>query len=321
VTDGSREPLLLTHPASLLHDAPGHPESPRRLEAIEEALADDPDLRELPRAQPDPVELGLVERVHHPAYVAAILEAGRDADEQRMGDWLDADTWIGPGSLEAALTSAGAAAEAVRRVLAGDHLRAICITRPPGHHATLDTAMGFCLFNNIAIGAQAARDAGVERIAIVDFDVHHGNGTQDIFYDRADVLYMSCHQWPLYPGTGLHTERGRGEGEGYTLNEPMAAGGGQAEYLQVFDDRFAPTLRRYRPDLLMLSAGFDAHQDDPLAGMRLTTEAFGVLAGRIREWSEELCEGRSVWCLEGGYNLDALAGSVVQVLRELRAGG
>jgi acetoin utilization deacetylase AcuC-like enzyme len=179
--------------------------------------------------------------------------------------------------------------------------------------------MGFCLLDNIAVGAQAALDAGLERVAILDFDVHHGNGTQDIFYERSDVLYLSCHQWPLYPGTGLQTERGRGEGDGFTVNEPMAAGGGEAEYLRVFDDRFGPALRAYRPDLLMLSAGFDAHERDPLADMRLTTPAYGVLAKRVRGWSEELCGGRSVWCLEGGYDLEALSGSVVQVLRELRA--
>ncbi len=321
MTQGSRDPLLLTHPASLLHDAPGHPESPRRIEAIEEALAEDPELSALPRAQPDPVDLELVRKVHAPGYVARIVHAGREADEKRLGGWLDADTWMGPGSLEAALTSAGAAVEAVRRVLAGDHLRAFCLTRPPGHHATRDTAMGFCLFDNIAVGAQAALDSGLERVAIVDFDVHHGNGTQDIFYERGDVYYMSCHQWPLYPGTGLHTERGRGDGDGFTMNEPMAAGGGEAEYLQVFDDRFAPALREYRPQLLMLSAGFDAHERDPLADMRLTTESFGVLAARIRGWSEALCEGRSVWCLEGGYNLEALSGSVARVLSELRAAG
>jgi acetoin utilization deacetylase AcuC-like enzyme len=317
MTDGSREPLLLTHPASLLHQAPGHPESPERLIAIEAAIAADAELSAMPRAQPDPVPLTLVEKVHHPAYVSSIVEAGRRVDEERLGGWLDADTWIGPGSLEAALTAAGAAVEAMRRVLSGDNLSAFCLARPPGHHATRDAAMGFCLFNNIAIGAQAALDAGLGRVAIVDFDVHHGNGTQDIFYDRSDVYYMSCHQWPLYPGTGAETERGRGEGEGYTLNQPMAAGGGEVEYLEVFDHHFAPALRQYQPELLMLSAGFDAHERDPLANMRLTTPAYAVLADRIRDLAE-LCEGRSVWCLEGGYDLDALSGSVVQVLRKLR---
>jgi acetoin utilization deacetylase AcuC-like enzyme len=319
MTEGSREPLLLTHPASLLHQAPGHPESPERLIAIEAAIAADPELRALPRAQADPVPLSLVEKVHHPGYVASIVDAGRKVDEEHIGGWLDADTWIGPGSLEAAMTAAGAAVEAVRRVLAGDNLSAFSLTRPPGHHATRDVAMGFCLFNNIAIGAQAGLDAGLQRVAIVDFDVHHGNGTQDIFYERSDVYYMSCHQWPLYPGTGLHTERGRGEGVGYTLNEPMAAGGGEAEYLEVFDDRFAPALRKYQPDLLMLSAGFDAHEHDPLANMRLTTPSYGVLAERIRGWAEQLCQGMSVWCLEGGYDLEGLSGSVVQVLRHLRS--
>jgi acetoin utilization deacetylase AcuC-like enzyme len=316
------DPLLLSHPASMRHVAAGgHPERPERLTAIEEALNADAHLASLPRARPDGADLALLEAVHQPGYVAAIMRLGNEVDRRQEGGWIDADTWIGPGSLEAALTSAGAAAEGVRRVLAGHQARAFSLCRPPGHHATRNTAMGFCLFNNIAVAAQVAVEAGIERVAIVDFDVHHGNGTQDIFYARSDVLYMSCHQWPLYPGTGAAGERGRGEGEGFTLNVPMPAGGGDAEYLEVFDKRFAPALKDHRPDLILVSAGFDAHEGDPLANMLLTTEGYARLAARIRTWSQALCGDRSVWCLEGGYDLDALAASVARVVTELHKAG
>jgi acetoin utilization deacetylase AcuC-like enzyme len=311
---GTGPPLVITHPASLLHRAPGHPESPARIEAIEAAIANDEELAALPRLTPPPATRAQVEAVHRPAHVATIMSAGRDADTRGEGGWLDPDTWIGPGSLEAAFAAAGGAVAAVEAVLAGRHRQAVSLCRPPGHHATRDAAMGFCLFNNIAVGAQAALDSGLERVAIIDFDVHHGNGTEDIFLQRSDVFYMSCHQWPLYPMTGTD-ERGRGEGAGYTLNAPMSAGVGLAEYLDVFDSMFAPALRDYQPQLIMASAGFDAHQRDPLAGMNLTTPDFGALAERIMGWSDELCEGRSVWCLEGGYDLEALAGSVAIVLR------
>jgi acetoin utilization deacetylase AcuC-like enzyme len=267
--------------------------------------------------QPEPAEIALLERVHQPAHVDAIQRAGERADREGVGRYLDPDTWIGPGSLRAALVSAGGAVQADTSVLSGEHLVAFSLCRPPGHHATQDTAMGFCLFNNVAVAAQAALDRGLQRVAIVDFDVHHGNGTQDIFYERADVLYMSSHQYPLYPGTGAAGERGRGEGEGYTVNAPMAAGGGLREYLEVFDNRFAPALREYRPELVLVSAGYDAHRNDPLAGMLLTTPDYGVLAQRVRAWSEELCDGRSCWCLEGGYDLDALSSSVAATVRAL----
>jgi acetoin utilization deacetylase AcuC-like enzyme len=300
------------------HNAPGHPERPERIAAVEAALAADPALASLPRAVPEPVAPDLLRTVHRPEYVDAIERLGAETEARGEGGWLDPDTWIGPGSLEAALAAAGAAADGVRRVLGGGARRAFSLCRPPGHHATADRAMGFCLFNNVAVGAQQALSSGLRRVAILDFDVHHGNGAQDIFYERADVLYASCHQWPLYPGTGARSARGRGEGTGFTLNVPMPAGCGEAEYLEVFDDQFAPALRDYRPELVLVSAGFDAHRDDPLAGMMLTTEAYGVLGRRIRGWTEDLCQGRSIWCLEGGYDLDALGPSVAGVVTELR---
>jgi acetoin utilization deacetylase AcuC-like enzyme len=313
-------PLLLSHPACEFHQAPNHPERPERLAAIFEALAADPLLRALPRRQPELVSRDRLEALHDPAYVESIFRAGALADERGLGGWLDTDTWLGPASLDAALASGGGAVAGVEAVLAGEHYSALALTRPPGHHATRRRAMGFCLFNNIALAAQAALDHGLDRVAIVDFDVHHGNGTQDIFYQRSDVLYVSCHQYPLYPGTGAGDERGRGEGEGFTVNVPMGAGGGQAEYLAVFDEVFDPALRRFGPELLLVSAGFDAHRNDPLAQMELSGDDYGLLAGRLSRWTEELCGGRSVWVLEGGYDLRGLSASVVAVLRELSAG-
>jgi acetoin utilization deacetylase AcuC-like enzyme len=310
-------PLLLTHPACEFHQAPEHPERPERLAAIYEAIAGDAQLRELPRREPELADRDRLGALHDPAYVDGIFRAGALADERGLGSWLDPDTWLGPASLEAALASAGGAVAAVDAVLAGENLSAFAITRPPGHHATKRRAMGFCLFNNIALGAQAALDSGLQRVAIVDFDVHHGNGTQDIFYERSDVLYMSCHQSPLYPGTGAAGERGSGEGEGFTVNVPMSAGGGQAEYLGVLDEVFLPALREYRPELLLMSAGFDAHHSDPLAQMELESSDYGLLAGRLQSSADALCEGRSVWVLEGGYDLQGLAESVAAVLREL----
>jgi acetoin utilization deacetylase AcuC-like enzyme len=314
---GGGKPLLLTHPACEFHQAPEHPERPERLAAIYEALAADRQLRDLPRRQPELALRDRLEALHDPAYVESIFSAGARADERGLGGWLDPDTWLGPASLEAALAAAGGATAAVEAVLGREHHAAFSITRPPGHHATKSRAMGFCLFNNIALAAQAALDAGLERVAIVDFDVHHGNGTQDIFYERADVLYMSCHQYPLYPGTGAASEGGRGEGEGFTVNVPMSAGGGQTEYLAVFDEVFVPALREYRPALLLMSAGFDAHSSDPLAQMELNGNDYGLLAGRLRAVAEKLCEGRSVWVLEGGYDLHGLSESVVAVLKQL----
>jgi acetoin utilization deacetylase AcuC-like enzyme len=312
-------PLLLSHPACALHHAPGHPERPERLAAIEAALAADDRLHDLPRRQPEPATRGPLEAVHESRYVESIFDAGATADASGEGVWLDADTWLGPGSLEAALASAGGALAAVDAVLADEFAAAFSLTRPPGHHATAGRAMGFCFFNNIAAAAQAALDRGLERVAIVDFDVHHGNGSQDIFYERADVLYVSCHQSPLYPGTGATGERGRGEGEGFTINVPMAAGAGETEYLAVFDQVFGPALDQYQPQLLLLSAGFDAHALDPLAQMELTSEAYGALASRLHGWADELCDGRSVWVLEGGYDLVGLSEGVTAVVTELCA--
>jgi acetoin utilization deacetylase AcuC-like enzyme len=314
-------PLLLSHPAGYQHHAPGHPERPERLEAIETALAADSRLRKLPRREPTPATQAQLESVHEGRYVESIYRSAAVAEERGQGGWLDADTWLGPGSLAAALASAGGGLAGVEAVLGNEFASAFSLTRPPGHHATANRAMGFCFFNNVALAAQAALERGLERVAIVDFDVHHGNGTQDIFYERADVLYISCHQSPLYPGTGAATEQGRGDGLGFTINVPMAPGGGEAEYLDVFERVFGPALHKYQPQLLLMSAGYDAHAQDPLAQMELTSAAYGILAGRLRGWAGELCEGRTVWLLEGGYDLEGLAGGVTATVTELYGAG
>jgi acetoin utilization deacetylase AcuC-like enzyme len=324
-------PLVLTHLSSYLHNAPNHPERPERIAAIEASLARDEALGSLRTLQleiPDeaPVPGASSARaaavsVHEERYVDMIFEVGAEADGIGAGGWLDADTYLGPGSLEAACGALLSAREAVVRVLSGDARTAFSFCRPPGHHATRGQAMGFCFFNNIAVAAQKALDSGLDRVAIVDFDVHHGNGTQDVFYGRADVLYVSTHQWPLYPGTGSAGERGAGAGEGYTVNLPLPAGTNDDQYTRVFDETVVPALARFEPQLLLLSAGFDAHQGDPLAGMEVTTPGFVTLARRLLDSAERLCEGRSAWLLEGGYDLDSLGASAAAVVREAARGG
>ncbi len=224
---------------------------------------------------------------------------------------LDPDTMFGPGSLEAATFAAGAVTLAVRDIEDGEYDRAFCLVRPPGHHALADRAMGFCIFNNVAIGAAyATRSLGLDRVAIIDLDVHHGNGTQDMFYDDGDVLYCSIHQSPLYPGTGLAHERGRGNGEGATLNAPLPGGSGKDSYVEALTGTILPAIRAHGPSMVFLSAGFDAHEADPIGGMCLTTDAYRDLTSMIAEAATEICGGKIVSVLEGGYNHDALAASL-----------
>ncbi|MEA2681765.1 MAG: hypothetical protein QOK05_93 [Chloroflexota bacterium] len=324
-------PLVLTHQSSYLHNAPNHPERPERIAAIETAIARDEALGGLRRMQVElpeeaPVPGAAAARVaaasvHDERLVEMIFEVGAEANAMGAGGWIDADTYIGPGSLEAACGALISGREAAARVLAGDAATAFSFCRPPGHHATRRQAMGFCFFNNVAVAAQSAVDLGLDRVAIVDFDVHHGNGTQDIFYDRSDVLYVSTHQWPLYPGTGSIDERGAGRGEGFTVNLPLPAGTGDDEYTRVFDDMVIPVLDSFEPQLLLVSAGFDAHGADPLAGMEVTTAGFVALARRLLDAADRLCDGRSAWMLEGGYDLEALGDSAAAIVAEAARGG
>jgi acetoin utilization deacetylase AcuC-like enzyme len=296
--------LLLYDDAWLRHE-PGrnHPESPGRLAAIRQELAAHP----VPGTEivaPPRATIEQLARIHGESYVQAILElSGKSAR-------LDADTVISAGSIDAAVLAAGAACEGVRRVLDGSAQGAFALVRPPGHHAEATRAMGFCLFNNVAVAAAEAHARGLTRVLCVDWDVHHGNGTQHSFYDRDDLLFMSTHQWPLYPGTGHESETGAGAGSGFTVNVPLPAGCGDDDYAAVFTDLLLPLADEYKPELILVSAGFDAHRDDPLGGMGVTSDGFAALCGAVKAVADRHCKDRIVLTLEGGYDLPALAQSV-----------
>jgi acetoin utilization deacetylase AcuC-like enzyme len=297
------------------HRAPsGHPERPARAEAVRDALLAagiaDRGRRVATRVASDE-ELA---RVHAGAYLDDLTKTvpGKTG-------WLDADTYYSPGTWDAARSAAGSTAQLVTDVLDGALGRGISVVRPPGHHATRDRAMGFCLLNNVAVAAAAARARGAARVAILDWDVHHGNGTQDIFWDDPSVLYLSVHQYPYYPGSGAPTELGGAAARGATVNVGLPHGSGDADYAAVFDHVLVPALTKFRPDLLLVSAGFDAFQHDPLAGMRVTHDGFAAMAQRLRALADRICDGRIVAVLEGGYDLDGLAGGMARVLSAFAA--
>ena len=289
---------------------PGHPERVERAEVMQYVVSA---WRRRGGAveEPEPASLEQLARVHDREYIGLIRETSGRAVA------LDPDTFTSPDSYDVACLAAGAACQAVDRVLARQGERAFAVVRPPGHHAERGKAMGFCLFNNVAVAAAHARARGVSRVAIVDYDVHHGNGTQWTFYDDASVLFISSHQFPYYPGTGAAQEIGTGAGEGFTVNLPLEAGATDADYELVYGRVALPVLRAFRPELILISAGFDAHHRDPLAGMRLTTNQLGRLTALIAAAADELCAGRLVAVTEGGYDLQALAaslGAAIQVL-------
>jgi acetoin utilization deacetylase AcuC-like enzyme len=302
--------VVLSHPASALHDPPGgHPESPSRLAAARAGI--DSSGVELVEREAREATREELERVHPAGYLDA-LEAAAEP-----GGWLDADTWIGPGSLRAARLAAGAGSEAVADVLAGRASAAFCPVRPPGHHAGFAQPMGFCLMNSVAIAAEAARAAGVERVCILDWDVHHGNGTQDVFAEDPDVLLVSLHQSGLWPGTGREDERGIGAGAGTTLNITFPWGTGPVPYLARFEGEALPALERHRPGLVLVSCGFDAHRHDPLGGLSLEDETYGALARATVAACRRVGAAGPVVLLEGGYDLEAVEHGVREVVRAL----
>jgi acetoin utilization deacetylase AcuC-like enzyme len=282
---------------------PGHPERPERAEVLD-VVAERWRGRGVEIVSPRMATDEQLLRVHDSHYVKAIAATSGHSTK------LDPDTYTSPESYEIATLGVGAAVDAVERVMAGSHRAAVALVRPPGHHAGRGRAMGFCLFNNVAAAAAHARANGARRVAIVDYDVHHGNGTQHIFETDPTVLYISTHQYPFYPGTGAADEIGSGNGRGFTVNLALEAGALPEDVQAAFDQIALPILRQFEPDLLLISAGFDAHEDDPLGGLRLTSSSFGAMTMALRGVAEECCRGRLVVVTEGGYNLRALAASL-----------
>ncbi len=310
--------LLLTHPGFVEHDTGiGHPERPDRMRAVDKALAHEM-FATLKRAEA-PLRADVEDAIalaHPRKYIDAIKAARPGPGEDAVR--LDPDTVLSPGSWEPALRAVGAGLEAVDQVMRGEVTNAFCQVRPCGHHAETARAMGFCIFNNVAIAGMYARKAhGAERIAVIDFDVHHGNGTQDIYWNNKDLFFGSTHQMPLYPGTGALSETGVGN----IWNAPLRPGDGGDPFREAFESRILPALKSFGPDLVLISAGFDAHEDDPLANLRLKEADFAWATAKLAEVADKQAHGRLVSMLEGGYNLAALARSVSVHVAELMKAG
>ncbi|MFC2023930.1 histone deacetylase [Chloroflexota bacterium] len=294
-------------PIYLEHDLKGHPENRQRLRTIMRVLEEQGMLERLAPIPAVPITSERLERVHDAGYIRDVQRLA-----QRGGGHLDLDTYVSPLSFDAALLAAGGLVEATRAVLDGEMDNAFALVRPPGHHALRSRGMGFCLFNNVAIAARyALKEQGLDRVLVVDFDVHHGNGTQEEFESDPAVMYVSTHQSPYYPGTGRSSETGRGKGRGSLVNIPLAGAVGDEGFRRIFQEVIGPAAWRYQPQLVLVSAGYDAHWDDPLASMVLSVRGYATIARQLKSLADELCGGRLVYTLEGGYHLEALAYSVV----------
>ncbi|MFH1065993.1 MAG: histone deacetylase [Nanoarchaeota archaeon] len=303
-----------------LHDDSLHPENASRVEAILKALEGSklPLLHLFARkATKDEIT-----RVHSNEFYDYLSQPAFEVigEMTRFNpEVFDGDTYFTDGTFEAALFSAGSVLTAIDAVIEGKSKNAFALSRPPGHHAEKEEARGFCFFNNIAIGARYVQSKGMKKVFILDFDVHHGNGTQHMFYEDSTVFYCSTHQWPLYPGTGKKDETGEGKGKGFTLNIPLKAGTGSERYLELMKERIIPAIDNFKPDILLISAGFDAHKVDPLGGLNLDEECYGKIAEMLKKAAEKRCNGKIIFSLEGGYNTPALSASVLEVIKALEA--
>lgn len=308
---------IVHHPIYEKHDTGfGHPETPDRYRVVIDALKNDTELwSDLVEITPEKAPQGIVQAAHTKEHFRRVENAFADGLDR-----LDMDTVISMQSFDASLFAAGGAIAAVDAVIKGEAKNAFVAVRPPGHHATAERAMGFCLFNNVAVAARYAQNKykEIERVAIVDWDVHHGNGTQGIFYTDPSVFFFSMHQYPWYPGTGSRGETGHGKGLGSTLNVPVKAHTQADAQKRVFDAALQDISRDFKPDLIMISAGFDAHLTDPLGQLRLEDRDFVSMTASVKQWADEVCGGRIVSCLEGGYNLDTLGETVRNHIYKLR---
>ncbi|MCC6802173.1 MAG: histone deacetylase [Anaerolineae bacterium] len=306
--------VYVTHPRYEDHDFPGHPEHAGRIRAVWQRLDESGLSARMLALQAQPATDEQILTVHTPDY----LEILKRVNVMERTAMLDANTYAGPGALDIARLAAGGVIDAVSAVMDGTAANGLAAVRPPGHHAIADYGLGFCLLGNIAIAARCAQQQyGIERVLIVDYDVHHGNGTEAMFYDDPSVLFISTHQYPLYPGTGAVTDVGVGDGVGCTINVPLPAGCGDVNFARVYEEIVWKAAERFQPQLILVSAGFDTHWTDPLAGMKLTLDSYAQLSRELMKMAERYCGGKIVFVMEGGYDLDALSYGICNVARVL----